>query len=155
MAEEQWRSYWKLICVYFVPPAGKETVIPLGLQLDIPQFLWCFSIWYFDLLVGFSVLANWWLIEIAIKYSKTLRRMYNKLQLKLQKLESKKYGKYICIILFIIMVVPLQGSGAISTALIGSWLGIRRSIILVIIALGSLFSILLVILVYYSVVKIW
>lgn len=154
MTEEQWRWYWKLICAYFLPPAGKETIIPLGLQLDMPQFLWCFSIWYFDLLVGLSVLANWWLVEIILRHSRLFRHSYDKLQKRISRIHHKKYGKLLPGLLLIFMLIPFQGSGAITTSILGSSLGFKRSEIFFIIALGSLISIIVITATYLGILKI-
>jgi len=154
MTTGQWRWYWKLICAYFLPPAGKETILPLGLQLEMPQFLWCFSIWYFDLLVGLSVLTNWWLVEIALRHSKLFRQAYDKLQKRISRIHHKKYGKLLPSLLLIFMLIPFQGSGAITTAILGSSLGFGRREIFFIIALGSLISIVVITATYLGILKI-
>lgn len=72
LTPEQWDWYWKLTIVYFIPPAGKETVIPAGLGLassigigvPLPTFVWGLSIWVFDVLACLVIITNWWLLEL-------------------------------------------------------------------------------------------
>ncbi len=43
LTPEQWSWYWKLTIIYFIPPAGKETVIPAGLGIISSIGGWCSS----------------------------------------------------------------------------------------------------------------
>ena len=148
---EQWKWYWKLMGAYFFPPAGKETIIPLGLNRGIPETMWGFSIWVFDLMMCTTVLTNWWLIQIIIKYIKPVHRRVIKLQKRTQSIKEKKYGMFLPAILLLFMIIPFQGSGAISTAFIGTWLGFRPREILIMVAIGSLISTIFVMIVYYNI----
>ena len=179
---EQWRWYWKLSILYFIPPFGKETVIPAGLGLGsslgvgvpLPPFLWSLSIWVFDILACLAILTNWWLLELIIyhipafpfvgirrkkpriyKKKVSLKLWYEGLHRKTQAFEAKKYGKLLPVALFIFMFVPFQGTGAMSTTIIGTWLGLRQRETLFVVAVGSFLSILLMMLVYLGIVEIW
>ncbi len=148
---EQWKWYWKLVGAYFFPPAGKETIIPLALNRGIPEFIWGFSIWVFDLMMCATVLTNWWLIAVIIKYIKPIDKRITKLQKKTQSIKEKKYGIFLPAILLLFMIIPFQGSGAISTAFIGTWLGFRPRDILIMVAIGSLISIIFVMIAYLNI----
>jgi len=148
---EQWKWYWKLMGAYFFPPAGKETIIPLALNRGIPEFIWGLSIWVFDLMFCVTVLTNWWLIQIIIKYIKPVHKWTIKLQKKTESFKQKKYGKFLPAILLLFMIIPFQGSGAISTAFIGTWLGFRPRDILIMVAIGSFMSIIFVMITYLNI----
>ena len=149
--EHQWSWYWKLMTAYFIPPAGKESIIPIGLSRGIPMPLWFLSIWIFDLLVCTAILTNWWLVDIILKYIKPVRRWTERLRKRVEKLEKKKYGKYIPFVLLLFMWIPIQGSGAISTSFIGTWLGFKPRSVLIMVLIGSFFSILVITLIYYGI----
>ena len=180
---EQWNWYWKLTIIYFIPPAGKESVIPaglglassLGLGVKLPPFIWGLSLWIFDILACLAIITNWWLLEllissipafpfIGIRLKKkprvyrtkvSLKSWYDGLHRKTQALEAKRYGKLLPFALFIFMFIPFQGTGAMSTTIIGTWLGLRRRETILIVAFGSFLSILLMTLLYLGVLEIW
>ena len=183
LTPEQWDWYWKLTIVYFIPPAGKETVIPAGLGLassiglgvPIPAFIWGLSILVFDILACLAIITNWWLLELLIslipafsfigirwkqkpriyKTKVSLKTWYDSLHRKTISLEEKRYGKLLPIALFIFMFIPFQGTGAMSTTIIGTWLGLRRRETILIVAFGSFFSIAFMILISLGILKIW
>ncbi len=183
LTPEQWDWYWKLTIIYFIPPAGKETVIPAGLGLassigigvPLPTFLWGLSIWVFDILACLGIITNWWLLELFIsvipafpfigvrlkakpriyKTKISLKTWYDGLHKKTKSLEEKRYGKLLPFALFIFMFIPFQGTGAMSTTIIGTWLGLRRRETILIVAFGSLLSILFMILISLGILKIW
>lgn len=179
---EQWKWFWQLSILYFFPPLGKETIIPAGLGLvsslgvgvTLPPILWGFSIWVIDIIVCLAILTNWWLLEffiyiipsfpfIGIRREKpriykkkiSLKSWYENLHRKTQLFEAKKYGKLLPIILLIFMFVPFQGTGAMSTTIIGTWLGLRKRETLFVVAIGSFISILFIMSVYLGIVEIW
>ena len=161
---EQQKWYSALSLAYFFPPAGKETVIPLGLSQGLPILPWCITLFVFDLLVCAAFLTNWWLLEFLIahippfpflgirrrkphfyKTKISLKIWYEKLHKKTREIEHKKYGKLLPIALFFFMLVPFQGTGAMSTTIIGTWLGLRQRETLFIVSIGSFLSILLIV----------
>ncbi len=171
---EQQKWYSALSLAYFIPPAGKETVIPLGLSQGLPILPWCITLFVFDLLVCAAFLTNWWLLEFLIAhippfnflgirrrkphfYKKkiSLKIWYEKLHKKTREIEHKKYGKLLPIALFFFMLVPFQGTGAMSTTIIGTWLGLRQRETLIIVSIGSFLSILLIVSIYLGFVEIW
>ena len=171
---EQWSWYWKLTVIYFIPPAGKETVIPaglgvassFGLGVKLPVNIWALSIWVFDILACLAIITNWWLLELLIEhipgfpfigirrkkphFYKTkisLKKWYHGLHKKTQALEAKKYGKLLPIALFIFMFIPFQGTGAMSTTVIGTWIGLKKFETILIVTFGSLLSIIVLIII--------
>jgi len=152
LTTNQWSWYWKLTSAYFIPPAGKESIIPIGLSQGIPPAIWGISIWSFDVLVCMGVLLNWWVIALALKYSKWVRKKTDKIRMRVEKIQEKKYGKYLPLLLLIFMIVPFQGSGAITTSVLGSWIGFNRKEVLITVSIGSFLSIMGIILAYYGIV---
>jgi len=173
LAPEQQISYSALTATYFIPPAGKETIIPIGLKAGLPASLWGLSIWVYDILACVVILTNWWIIELLINhipafpfigirrkkprvYKKkvSLKLWYENLHKKTREIEAKKYGKILPFALWIFMFVPFQGTGAISTTIIGTWLGLRYRKLFLIVAIGSFISTIFMILAYYVFLRI-
>lgn len=157
--QQQW--YAALSLAYFIPPAGKETVIFIGLSQGLPILHWCSTLWVFDLLVCLAIMTNWWFLELIINhippfpflgirrekphcYKKiiSLNIWYKKLHIKTRQIEMKNYGKLLLFVLAFFMFVPFQGTGAMSTTIIGTFLGLRKRTTFFIVAMGSFLSIL-------------
>lgn len=158
-AQQQW--YAALSVAYFIPPAGKETVIFIGLSQGLPVLLWCSTLWVFDILVCLAIMTNWWFFEVIIThippfpflgirrekphcYKKiiSLKIWYEKLHQRTRQIEMKHYGKLLLFVLALFMFVPFQGTGAMSTTIIGTFLGLRQRTTFFIVAAGSFLSIL-------------
>ncbi|MFH1100864.1 MAG: small multi-drug export protein [Methanobacteriota archaeon] len=181
ITEEQWIWYWKLVILYFIPPFGKESIIPaglgitssLGVGVPLPALLLGVTIWICDLLVCIGIITNWWILEFFInhipafpflgirrkkpriyKTRVSLKIWYEKLHKKTQEIEQKKYGKILPVALFVFMFVPFQGTGAMSTTIIGTWLGLRKRETVLVVAIGSFLSILFIIAVSLGILKI-
>jgi uncharacterized membrane protein len=179
---EQWAWYWKLTIIYFIPPAGKETVIPaglgvtksLGVGVALPPLIWGLSIWVFDILACLAIITNWWLLELLIsvipafpfigirlkkkpriyKTKVSLKTWYDGLHKKTRSLEAKRYGILLPFALFIFMFIPFQGTGAMSTTVIGTWLGFRYRETFLIVIIGSLLSTIFMILISLGILRI-
>jgi len=172
LTQDQQRWYATLSLAYFIPPAGKETVILVGLNRGLPLLHWCFSLWVFDILVCIAIMTNWWFLELFIKhippfqfigirrkkphFYKTiisLKSWYEKLQRKTREIEMRNYGKLLLVVLALFMFIPFQGTGAMSTTIIGTTLGLRKRTILFIIGVGSFLSILAIGSLYIGIIR--
>lgn len=161
LTPDQQKWYAALSLAYFIPPAGKETVIFVGLTQNLPVLHWCATLWVFDVLVCLAIMTNWWFLELFIKHippfpfiglhrrkpyirktTVSLKLWYEKLHRKTRTIEKKNYGKLLVFVLALFMFVPFQGTGAMSTTIIGTILGLRKRITLFIVTMGSLLSIL-------------
>lgn len=162
LTPDQQRWYAALSVAYFIPPAGKETVIFIGLSQGIPVLYWCLTLWIFDILVCLAIMTNWWFLEVLIKHIPSfpffgirrekphiygtvvsLKHWYEKLHQKTRQIELKNYGKLLLIVLAIFMFVPFQGTGAMSTTIIGTFLGLRKHTMFLVVIIGSFLSIFL------------
>jgi uncharacterized membrane protein len=164
--------YAALSLAYFIPPAGKETVILVGLSQGLPMFYWCSTLWVFDMLVCIGIITNWWFLELFIKHippfafvgvrrkkphfyktTVSLEVWYVKLQRKTHEIEMRNYGKLLLVVLALFMFIPFQGTGAMSTTVIGTTLGLRKREIIAIVAIGSLLSILFITAIYIGLIQ--
>lgn len=161
LTADQQKWYVALSLAYFIPPAGKETVIFVGLSQGLPVLYWCVTLLVFDILVCLAIMTNWWFLEALIRHIPSfpfigvrrkkpyvyktvvsLEHWYEKLHRKTREIELKNYGKLLLIMLTIFMFVPFQGTGAMSTTIIGTFLGLRKHTTFLVVVVGSILSIL-------------
>ncbi|PNX48518.1 MAG: hypothetical protein BV459_02170 [Thermoplasmata archaeon M11B2D] len=164
--------YAALSLAYFVPPAGKETVIFVGLSQGLPLLHWCGTLWMFDILVCLAIMTNWWFFELLIKHIPpfpffgirrkkphlyktivSLKSWYETLQQKTQQIQRRNYGKLLLFVLALFMFIPFQGTGALSTTIIATTLGLRKHTIFLVVTFGSLASIIAISLVYLGIIQ--
>lgn len=125
-----------LMGVYFIPPAGKESVIPIAISLGIPWYtvgfsvaimdiLTClFLIFNFDLILKVPVLGNWMVSFIA------KGRIF---------FGRHKWVERLSIVgLMLCVLFPLQGTGGIGSTVLGIIMGLPRRDIFIAITVGSL-----------------
>lgn len=120
-------KYGGLVIAYFVPPAGKESIIPLMLTdntlgSSIPAWIVASTIIIMDVICSLIIAYNWWFVEFIFRNIPFLNRGYVWLQKK-----SEKYRKrgWITISLIIFMIIPFQGTGGINTPILARLLGIK------------------------------
>ncbi len=113
-----------LLAAYFFPPLGKESVIPLGISLGIHPALVAFSVAMVDVLVGLFLLWNYRFLY----YVPLLGKWVKKMEIKAQKMieEGKGFSKLAWLGLVLFVIVPFQGSGAVSATVIGKISGIEE-----------------------------
>jgi uncharacterized membrane protein len=120
-------KYGGLVLAYFLPPAGKESVIPLMLTDNtlgpsIPVWVVGSTIVIMDVICSFIIAYNWWFVEFIFKHIPYLNKGYEWLHRK-----SEKYRKrgWITISLIIFMIIPFQGTGGINTPILARLLGVK------------------------------
>ena len=124
-----------LMLAYLIPPAGKESVIPLGIALDLPWYLVATSVamldigaalfmaWNFDLAMKIPLLGPW-----------IGRFMHHGEEFVRQRpwLERLYFAG-----LAIFVMVPLQGSGGIGASIVGRILGMPKAEVVAAVAIGA------------------
>ena len=132
-------KYGGLVLAYFVPPAGKESIIPLMLTENtlgssIPAWIVASTIVIMDVICSIIIAYNWWFVEFIFRHIPFLNKGYVWLQKK-----SEKYRKrgWITISLIIFMIIPFQGTGGINTPILARLLGIKAKKTVFICFIGS------------------
>ncbi|MBN1432004.1 MAG: small multi-drug export protein [Methanomicrobiaceae archaeon] len=124
LAPEDFEIVLGLMAVYFVPPAGKESVIPLGIALGIPWYVIAttaammdvaaalFMILNFDLVLKIPVLGNW--VHTIMDKGSSFFIKYKWLE------RLSIFG------LMLFIMVPFQGSGGIGGSIVGRMMGLPK-----------------------------
>ncbi|HUU76141.1 MAG TPA: small multi-drug export protein [Methanoregulaceae archaeon] len=124
-----------IMLAYFIPPAGKESMIPLGIALGIPWYTVATSIaildvaaalfmaWNFDLALKIPVLGDW-INRFMEGGSRIISRH--------RWLEGLYFFGLVAFVMF-----PLQGSGGIGGSILGRILGMKKIEVVAAVALGA------------------
>jgi len=131
-----WPKFVGAMLVFIIPVAGKEAIIPLSIYLGINVPIVFTTIILIDVITGFIVVYNWWVVDWLIQKSSFANKYYIKVQKRAEKLSSKKrfvlYG-----ILLLIMMIPIYGGGAGTVAAIGKILNLSNKKTISIIFIGT------------------
>lgn len=124
-----------IMIAYFFPPAGKESMIPLGIALGIPWYYVALSIalldvsaamfmvWNFDLATKIPLLGKW--IERFVEGGGKIISRHRWLE-----------GVYLFGLVSFVMF-PLQGSGGVGGSLLGRILGLKWTEVLAAVTMGA------------------
>jgi hypothetical protein len=125
-----------LIVAYLLPPAGKETVIPVGIALGIPWWYMALAIVAVDLIAALFMALNFdllyrvpWLGPLLCDLTKKTRQI----------LLSHRWLSSLWFFAIVFMVmVPILGSGGVRGSIAGRLLGLPTPLTLLAVAAGSL-----------------
>jgi hypothetical protein len=124
-----------LMVAYILPPAGKETVIPLGIALGIPWWYIALSITLIDFETGLFMTLNFEYIHGIPVIGPIIRDLTEKTTEMIQR-HHWLSGFYIFTIILMVMV-PVLGSGGVRGSIIGRLLGLTPLQVLIGITLGA------------------
>jgi uncharacterized membrane protein len=124
-----------LLLAYFIPPSGKESIIPLGIILGIPWQLMAASVVALDLFTGLFMILN---LDFAFKIPYLGPWIARVLAGGKGFLAGKPWlSRWGLPGLAFFVMLPFQGTGGTGAPLVGFMLGLRPWQILVAIAIGS------------------
>ena len=132
---EQWLVIGGLMVAYILPPAGKESVIPIGIAVGFPWWLMAFTIALLDVLTGIFMALNF---DIALKIPGLggwIRKFIaNGEQFFARRLWLERFY-FSGVVLFVMF--PLQGSGGVGATLVGRMMGLSPARVLLAITIGA------------------
>jgi len=132
-------KYGALTIAYFIPPAGKESIIPAMLSDNalgppLPAWVVWSTIIIMDMISAIIIAYNWWFPELIIKHVPLLDKGYEWLHRRAEKFKKKRL---LTLSLIIFMIIPFQGSGGISTPILARLLGVKAKKTVMIVFAGS------------------
>ncbi len=143
-------GFWML--VYFFPPFGKESVIPLAIAGDrlegavpfeypemfvpIDPWLIASAIAFLDIIVGLFLIWNFDLIKKVPILGRWIKRMESKGGTVLEENRYIEALSFLGIIFFVMF--PFQGSGGVGASIVGRVIGMNRYKVWVAIIIGAL-----------------
>lgn len=125
-----------LSILYFVPPAGKETVIPTGvLVFGIHPLLMAMPIAFLDIVVGLFLVWNFDLAKKVPLLGKWICKFEASGSDVLEKKPWIEKLAFVGLVGFVIF--PFQGSGGVGTSILGRVIGMEPYKVLAAIAVGA------------------
>ena len=124
-----------LMLLYFIPPAGKETIIPLGIaygyswylmaiSLTVLDILTCmFMVWNFDLICQAPIFGGW--VAACVRAGRKFLNQFPWIE------------RVSVIGLGLFVMLPFQGSGGIASSVLGKMIGLSSWYIVLSISIGS------------------
>lgn len=124
-----------LMILYYIPPAGKESIIPLGIALGIPWWLMATSLALLDVLTGLFMILNFGLaLRIPVLGPWISRFLASGAEF----IEKRPWlSRWWVLGVAFFVWLPLQGTGGVGAALVGMIAGLTPVRILLAIALGA------------------
>jgi uncharacterized membrane protein len=124
-----------LLLAYFIPPSGKESVIPLGIVLGIPWYLMAASVVALDVLAGFFMILN---LDVAFKIPYLGHWIARFLAGGREFVAARPWlSRWGLPGLALFVLLPFQGTGGTGAPLVGWMMGLTPWKILLAIAIGS------------------
>jgi uncharacterized membrane protein len=124
-----------LLLVYFIPPAGKESLIPAAIAMGIPWLTICLSLIMVDLLCCLFMLWNFEVLGALPFIGPWINRIIRKGSEKISK-HTWLEGLYV-IGLMIFVFLPFQGTGSVSGTVLGKMAGIPQIEIFMAVGIGA------------------
>ncbi len=110
-----------LILLYFIPPAGKESLIPAGIAMGIPLVTICSSIIVIDMISCLFMLWNFQVLGAVPFIGPWITRLMKRGTETLAKHAWLERLYLIGLIIFVFL--PFQGTGAVSGTILGKMAG--------------------------------
>lgn len=140
--KETFMTLLGLMTVYSLPPAGKESIIPLGITMGLPWWLMASSAALFDITSAIFMALNF---DLALKLPLLGAWMGSLIgggRTLLDRHPWLEKMSYAGLILFV--MVPLQGSGGIGGSILGRMLGMKNLGVISSISIGASASCILI-----------
>ncbi|MDO9549841.1 MAG: small multi-drug export protein [Methanoregula sp.] len=136
LPQTQFYTMIGLMITYLLPPAGKETVIPIGIALGIPWWYMALSIVMIDVETGLFMALNFDLTYRIPFLGPLLLDTTKKTE---QFITNHPWFAGLWFFAIVLMVgVPFLGSGGIRGSIAGKILGINNVLVFFAILLGAL-----------------
>ena len=136
LPEKDFLNLSSLMLLYFVPPLGKESVIPIGIAQGIPWTVLAFSIAFVDIVVCLFLIWNFDLAKKLPFIGSGIRRMQLKGASILETMPWVERLTFFGIVVFV--MIPFQGSGAFAGTILGRSVGLSVIANLMAVGLGAL-----------------
>lgn len=126
-----------LMFLYFIPPAGKESVIPLGVAIGIPWWTVGISIAMMDILSTLFMVLNFELaLKIPVLGTKWMRMFMEHGEAFFR---SHRWLEQLSTLgLAIFVMIPMQGTGGIATPIVGRMIGLPPAKVLIAVITGAM-----------------
>jgi uncharacterized membrane protein len=124
-----------LIIAYFIPPSGKESVIPVGVALGIPWWLMAATLAILDVLTALFMILNFGLVLKLPKLGPWVARFLASGKEFMARRPWIARWRVFGVAFFVFL--PLQGTGGVGATLVGIMVGLTPAEILLAVGIGG------------------
>jgi uncharacterized membrane protein len=124
-----------LIIAYFIPPSGKESVIPVGVALGIPWWLMAATLAILDVLTALFMILNFGLVLKLPKLGPWVARFLASGKEIMTRRPWIARWRVLGVAFFVFL--PLQGTGGVGATLVGIMVGLTPAEILLAVGIGG------------------
>jgi uncharacterized membrane protein len=110
-----------LTLVYYIPPSGKESIIPAAIALGVPWMTICITMSFIDIITCLFLLWNFDILGLIPFIGPYLTRLMQRGSRMLKERPWLERLYFIGLIFFVFL--PLQGTGSISGTILGKMAG--------------------------------
>lgn len=123
------------MALYIIPPFGKESIIPLGIYFGLNPLLLAGSLFFVDFFVGLGFYTSFDFFKRSKLVGKYVRWVEERGQ---AVLGGHTWVRRLVVLgLVLWMIIPFQGTGAITTSLIGRLIGVSKGKVFAAVLIGS------------------
>jgi uncharacterized membrane protein len=127
-----------MVVAYLVPPAGKETVIPIGVFLGLPWWLVAFTMAFLDVIGSLFMVWNFHFARSIPVAGPLIDRMMKTGRAYFDERPWLERLYFAGLVIFV--MIPFEGSGGIAGSILGKLLGMRGRDIVICVATGAFIS---------------
>jgi len=135
---ERWFKWATLAFLYLIPPAGKESIIPSGVAWGFHPMAMAGTVLLMDFVCALFIAWNFPLAKRIPGLGYYIALIERKGTKMLEGNSALQAGAWIGLVLFV--MVPFQGSGGITSSIIGRAVGMRTDYLVSAVAVGALTS---------------
>ena len=128
--------------LYFFPPAGKETVIPVGVAVGLHPVLIGLTIAFLDIIIALFLLWNYDFAKLAPILGPWMEKVEKRGGNKFKENPWLENLAFLGLVLFVMF--PFQGSGGLVTSILGRVIGMNKYKVFLAICIGAVVGSLLI-----------
>jgi uncharacterized membrane protein len=124
-----------LMIAYYIPPSGKESLIPLGIALGIPWWLMAFALAYLDVVTSLFMILN---LDRAERFPYLGPWITRSLASGREFMEQRPWlARWRVPGVALFVMLPLQGTGGVGATIVGIMAGLSSAEILLAVGIGA------------------
>lgn len=124
-----------LMITYYIPPAGKESIIPIGIAVGIPWWMMATSLAVLDVLTALFIILNFGMVLRIPVLGEWASRFMKSGEEFMAKRPWLSRWRVLGVAFFVWL--PLQGTGGVGAVLVGKLVGLTSRQILFAIGIGA------------------
>ena len=136
LSYDRWLKWATLAFLYLIPPAGKESIIPSGVAFGYHPLAMAGTILLMDVVCALFIAWNFPLAKRVPGLGYYIDLIERRGSKKLEGNPALQAGAWIGLVIFV--MVPFQGSGGITSSIVGRAVGMRTEHIVSAVAVGAL-----------------